>query len=648
MNKKKIGALVGVIGLTGAIALAQFYNLDHILASYISQDFKKKEARVSLSEKGDPSETWSNLNSSEEDFRLPLFQRAQKSAESQPEDGSAANGKYSFDPEITLEKELADQNQKMNDDDELIVDGKPIFSASGEGSSDPSKNDGADKGEEVTPVRLEDLETGMKVSPEEASKAEPTSGTKAEEKAESKSEPSAEAKTEAKPAPQADAKSELKSEPLTEAKSESKSEPSSEAKADPKAEPESKPQAEANPEPKADPPADSPKDKKNSGEEETSQATQAKTEKANTEAKTEEGKEKDLLKDALLNKDPKAEFTGKVILPVVNIRTAPSLDSDYAGALKEGDMVRGSLKDGWLEMSFDGQACYVSGKCIEPLEADQIKELEKKELENKLEEISKEAKEAQKKEDARKEKSTPKPYHGYVQFKEASIVDGPSDDAKLIDNIKLNTLVKGEIRDGWVKFTYQGKEAYISENFVGKAMVQVEKPKPAPKPQPQTGKKNSKTTFNQAVNTTMSRFLQFQSSAPLGPGQGSGAIWPIAGYHSISYGIGPRWNSYHNGIDAPCPVGTPVKAIKGGTIIHASWYGGYGGGGGNTIIVRQDDGYECKYMHLSAIQARVGQKVAGGSQIGLSGNTGFSTGPHLHIELTRGGRVLDARTVYGI
>lgn len=650
MNKKKIGALVGILGLTGVMAVAQFYQLDRIWASYTSQNFNKKKETVTLSDDGASSEPWKNGNSTEEDFRLPLFSRPQESAE----EAESSNQNYQLDEENTLDKVLAEKNREIANDEELIVDGKPIFQGAGEESSDSRE------AEEEKPA--EEQKNGEVVMAL-AEKGEPTreilekTGLGRMEAEAGKDGENGEAKIVPQPVLAETNNLSEKAELIDEEKTnKSKEEQEKADKIKKEQEKEEKAQAE---EKKADP---SEKDQDSDpSSKDQAPADQKKAE--NAEKSAEEGKnaqenqenekagKKDFLEEALLNKDTPAGYTGKVILPVVNIRTAPSLDSDYAGALKEGDLVRGELKEGWLEMTINEETCYVSEKCLAPLEEDQIQELEKKELENKLEEIKKEAEEAQKQEDERKERQTPKPYQGYVQFKEASIMDGPDQDAKLIDNIKQNTLVKGEIRDGWVKFTYKGKEAYISEQFVGKAMVKIEKPKPKPKAQPNNAQKKA-SNFNQGNNAAMNRFFQPQkqlgNAAQVGARQGQGAIWPIAGYHSISYGIGPRWNSYHSGIDAPCPVGTPVKAIVGGTITHASWYGGYGGGGGNTIIIKQDDGYVCKYMHLSAIQTKVGQRVGTGSQIGLSGNTGFSTGPHLHIELTRGGQVLDARVVYGI
>ncbi|WP_241847722.1 peptidoglycan DD-metalloendopeptidase family protein [Streptomyces sp. CB02009] len=93
---------------------------------------------------------------------------------------------------------------------------------------------------------------------------------------------------------------------------------------------------------------------------------------------------------------------------------------------------------------------------------------------------------------------------------------------------------------------------------------------------------------------------------------------------------GSMWSSgYHTGVDFAAPNGTPVKAISSGEVIRA----GSGGSYGNEVIVRHADGHYSQYAHLSQIAVQEGQEVSGGFQIGLSGSTGNSSGPHLHFEV---------------
>lgn len=88
----------------------------------------------------------------------------------------------------------------------------------------------------------------------------------------------------------------------------------------------------------------------------------------------------------------------------------------------------------------------------------------------------------------------------------------------------------------------------------------------------------------------------------------------------------------HNGIDFGANVGTPVLASAGGRVI-LSKMGGYNGGYGNMIIISHDGGTQTVYAHLSKINVVTGQSVAQGQAIGAVGNTGKSTGPHLHFEV---------------
>ena len=86
----------------------------------------------------------------------------------------------------------------------------------------------------------------------------------------------------------------------------------------------------------------------------------------------------------------------------------------------------------------------------------------------------------------------------------------------------------------------------------------------------------------------------------------------------------------HTGIDYACPIGTSILASEEGTVILAGWDNtGYG----NMVVVRHPDLNVSIYAHLSLISVKVSQKVRQGEKIGESGNTGNSTGPHLHFEM---------------
>lgn len=111
-------------------------------------------------------------------------------------------------------------------------------------------------------------------------------------------------------------------------------------------------------------------------------------------------------------------------------------------------------------------------------------------------------------------------------------------------------------------------------------------------------------------------------------------IRPISGGRQSS-GFGNRKkpnakaSSYHKGIDWAIPTGSKVVASSGGTVVKAGWLGTYG----YVVYINHPDGKQTRYAHLSKILVSSGQTVKQGQKIALSGNTGNSTGPHLHFEI---------------
>lgn len=119
-------------------------------------------------------------------------------------------------------------------------------------------------------------------------------------------------------------------------------------------------------------------------------------------------------------------------------------------------------------------------------------------------------------------------------------------------------------------------------------------------------------------------------------------IWPISGGRKTS-SFGRRTapkkgaSTNHKGVDLATPTGTPVYASCGGTVTKAGWGSGYG----YVVYIDHEDGRQTRYGHLSRVLVSVGQKVKQGDRIALSGNTGVSTGPHLHFEMRINGTPVD-------
>lgn len=111
-------------------------------------------------------------------------------------------------------------------------------------------------------------------------------------------------------------------------------------------------------------------------------------------------------------------------------------------------------------------------------------------------------------------------------------------------------------------------------------------------------------------------------------------IKPISGGR-LSSGFGRRnaptrgASTYHKGVDWATPTGTAVMASSAGTVVRAGWGSGYG----YVVYINHADGRQTRYGHLSKILVSTGQTVSQGQKIALSGNTGVSTGPHVHFEI---------------
>jgi murein DD-endopeptidase MepM/ murein hydrolase activator NlpD len=123
-------------------------------------------------------------------------------------------------------------------------------------------------------------------------------------------------------------------------------------------------------------------------------------------------------------------------------------------------------------------------------------------------------------------------------------------------------------------------------------------------------------------------------AGPIQPG-GHGLIWPVNG--PVVSGFGPRWGSFHEGIDIAVPTGTPVRAAASGTVRIAGVEGGYG----NYTCVDHGGGLSTCYAHQERILVSIGQPVAQAQIIGISDCTGHCLGPHVHFEVRIGGQAVD-------
>ena len=99
------------------------------------------------------------------------------------------------------------------------------------------------------------------------------------------------------------------------------------------------------------------------------------------------------------------------------------------------------------------------------------------------------------------------------------------------------------------------------------------------------------------------------------------------------------FTKHHNGTDFAAPTGTPIMASGNGTVIKAGWCGN----GGNCVRIRHNSSYTTGYGHMSKIATKTGRRVRQGQIIGYVGNTGMSTGPHLHYTVSHNGKYINSQ-----
>jgi murein DD-endopeptidase MepM/ murein hydrolase activator NlpD len=184
--------------------------------------------------------------------------------------------------------------------------------------------------------------------------------------------------------------------------------------------------------------------------------------------------------------------------------------------------------------------------------------------------------------------------------------------------------------------TIDGVETFTDVPQDKKAKVVIKEQGTSPSPK-------KKTTKNEKVrDVSLNKIAEKTVSTSLNPRGMSPATFephlPQVG-GTITSGVGMRidpidgkWR-HHNGIDIAIPEGTPVKAVAPGVVVYSGLRSGYG----NTVLIEHDNGMITVYGHNSRLLVAQGQSVDAETTIALSGNTGRSTGPHLHFEAWQAG-----------
>jgi len=121
------------------------------------------------------------------------------------------------------------------------------------------------------------------------------------------------------------------------------------------------------------------------------------------------------------------------------------------------------------------------------------------------------------------------------------------------------------------------------------------------------------------------------------------SLWPARGFITSGFGSRPspfgRGGDFHNGVDIKVPMGSPVYAAGAGRVTDADYMHGYG----LRVVISHDFGLETVYAHMQKAEVKPGQLVKRGQRIGLSGNSGRTTGAHLHYEVRVDGTPVNPR-----
>ncbi len=184
----------------------------------------------------------------------------------------------------------------------------------------------------------------------------------------------------------------------------------------------------------------------------------------------------------------------------------------------------------------------------------------------------------------------------------AAKYDAETDDIKVFNGINSDSELK------------VGDTLYIPNGII-------KAPEPTKKP---TSSNNNSSSNNSGSSTVSSGYYK----------------WPVAGGR-ITSPYGSRRGGFHYGVDIGAPRGTAVFAAASGTVVETVSYcsegvTSCGGRYGNYIVVQHSNGTYTRYAHLSKVSASIGDSVSKGERIGAVGNTGRSSGPHLHFQIEKG------------
>lgn len=203
----------------------------------------------------------------------------------------------------------------------------------------------------------------------------------------------------------------------------------------------------------------------------------------------------------------------------------------------------------------------------------------------------------------------PKPYITVVTYEKATYVQ----DIKYDTNYEYSSTM------------YEDESKVKRKGVPGKSEV-------VAKVEKHNGIEVSKEILQEKIISKPVAQIVVKGTKELPPLKGTGSfIRPVVGTLTSRFGM--RWGRMHNGIDMAARTGTPIRAADGGVVTYAGWRSSYG----YLVEIDHGGGFKTRYAHCSKIYVKKGEKVYKGKVIAAVGNTGRSTGPHLHFEVLKHG-----------
>lgn len=179
------------------------------------------------------------------------------------------------------------------------------------------------------------------------------------------------------------------------------------------------------------------------------------------------------------------------------------------------------------------------------------------------------------------------------------------------------------------KNIYKGETRVKQKGVAGEKIVTYEILK-------ENGIEVSRTATDEEVLKDPTNEIVIKGTKPLPIVATGKFMWPTKGGY-ITSSFGYRWGKLHTGMDISGVKDKTIMAADNGKVTFAGWKGNYG----NAIVIDHGGGYQTLYGHLSKISVKKGQQVAKGQKIGVMGNTGNSTGTHLHFEIIKNGKQIN-------